>query len=289
MTRSPQELRELARAATEASDSQLMKLVCTLDAMPRRGNADTLLDPVRTRLRRLQPPRPVNLPRLLFLPLDALVVPSRDWRPDRGQVPRTAIRPLAAAVAAANPGLADEVRLAGHTLERLERVGPLGDRLWLAAAALPSVIPADAAATGLPAAAWKEIMATCRLAWRHGPALWRLRLAGLQGPPEALARPLLLSVAADGHAALSQALVMSLPFAAQPSLLAATAASLGHQVSPIGEQALERFIAQVKVELELDSAIKNVHKCDHGCRNAHFVRGRSLCGHAPEASSAPRP
>jgi hypothetical protein len=253
VTRAPETLRELLSATAQASDSQLMKLVRTLDAMPRRGSADDLLRPVRPRLRTLQPPRPLTLSRLLFLPLDPLLVSPCDWRPRRGQVPRSAIAPIAAAVAAAAPVLAAglQAELAGLSLDALHLVAGLGRRLWPAAAALDLPVPVPGwKDTGLPAAACAEVLSTSRAIWRHGAGLWRLRMEGPQGPPEASARPVLQGVLADGGEALGLALATVLPFAAQPSRLAGAAAALGGGAAPAADRALESFIAALDPGLE---------------------------------------
>lgn len=262
MTRSPEALRELARAATQASDAQLMRLVRTLDAMPQRGQADDLLQPVRRRLRGLRPPRPLNLPRLLFLPLDPLLVPPRDWRPGRGQVPRSAIGPIAEAVAAASPELAGPLRLAleGHTMDgtapaSLGLVSCHGERLWSAAAQLDPGRPMPGwAETGLPAAARAEILATCGILWRQGARIWRLRIEGPLGPPEASARSVLGDLAREEPAALGLVLAATMPFAAQPTRLAVIAATLGGTsgggASPAADQALDRFIATLDPALD---------------------------------------
>lgn len=251
MTRAPEAMRELARATAQASDGQLMKLVGALDAMPVRGQADDVLRPVRARLRALQPPRPLNLARVLFLPLDPLLVSAASWRPGSGLVPRSAIAPLAAALAAAAPALANEMRAAllGRRLEELHLVGGLGRRLWPAAAALawPHPVPGWAE-TGLSVAACAEILDTARALWRHAEGAWRLRMEGPLGPPEALARPILQRAAAEGAGSLALLLAAALPFAALPSRLAAIAAAL--RAAPVAEQALERFLQGVSPELD---------------------------------------
>ncbi|HZH47168.1 MAG TPA: hypothetical protein VEY31_11095 [Roseococcus sp.] len=256
MTRAPEALRELARAAVEASDAQLIKLVRAVDALPERGAVDALLQPVRERLRALQPRRPLNLPRLLFLPLDPLVVAPRDWRPGAGQVPRSAIAPLAAALAASVPGLAAEigVRLAGHGVDAVHLIGREGTRLWQAGAAFDPRGPVPGwGDTGLSDAAHVEILALARAVWRHAGGLWRLRLEGPRGPPVSLARDVLREAAAEGPPMLGLALTVTMPFAAQPSRLAMVAAGLtcavrqggGPAVPPalVAEQALDRVIA----------------------------------------------
>ena len=73
-------LHDVARTLNAARDEQLARVVAVVDALPARGAADTLIAPLRPRLATLRPTRPLNLTRLLFTPLDPLIVPSAEWR-----------------------------------------------------------------------------------------------------------------------------------------------------------------------------------------------------------------
>ncbi len=253
-------VRELARTAVQASDAQLLRLVHMLDTMPSRGQADLILAPLRPRLRRLRPPRPLALMRLLFVPMDAVLVPARDWRPGRGQVPRTALPPLAAALEAQHLAVFAQAQqaLAGRTMADHHLISEWGGKLWLLAGeSLTARPPPGWEQTGLPESAYASVALICRTLWRYGPMLWRLRLAGPDGPPEALARPVLRGVAADGPEALGVALAALLPFAAQPGALTQMAAAMGRQLSAIADQALDRFLADTPPTLapeELEAA-----------------------------------
>src|SRR5689334_24255463 len=93
VARSPKaEIREVARGLASARDEQIMQVVAMVDAMPNRGPADQLIAPLRPRLARLRPPRPLRFARLLFLPLDPLIVPAARWRAEQPTIPRTVIR-----------------------------------------------------------------------------------------------------------------------------------------------------------------------------------------------------
>jgi hypothetical protein len=83
------------RGLQSARDDQVMKIVGLIDALPRRGALDKLLDPLRPRLARLHPPRPLTFPRLLFRPLDPLIVDDAAWREGEGTLPRGLLLPLA--------------------------------------------------------------------------------------------------------------------------------------------------------------------------------------------------
>ena len=94
-------IREVSRGLVQARDEQILRVVTMLDAMPHRGEADQVLAPLRPRLARLRPPRPLRFARLLFLPLDLLIVPAGRWRFEHLTIPRTAIPPIAAMVESA--------------------------------------------------------------------------------------------------------------------------------------------------------------------------------------------
>ena len=72
-------IREASRGLVEARDDQVAQIVAMVDAMPDRGAADHLIAPLRARLARTRPPRPLRFARLLFLPLDPLLA-SSVWR-----------------------------------------------------------------------------------------------------------------------------------------------------------------------------------------------------------------
>ena len=91
-------IREVIRGVHDARDEQILKVVAMVDAMPNRGNADQILAPLRDRLARLRPPRPLRFARLLFMPLDPLIVPAARWRPAQPAIPRTVILPFSSMV-----------------------------------------------------------------------------------------------------------------------------------------------------------------------------------------------
>src|SRR5918993_3946884 len=86
----------LGQAVTRADDVALGRVVALLDGLKDRGEADELLARARHRLQGLRPPRPLAFTRLLFVPLDGVIVPPSKWRRGEGQVPRSALPALAA-------------------------------------------------------------------------------------------------------------------------------------------------------------------------------------------------
>lgn len=146
-------IREVTRGLAAARDAQILQAVAMVDAMPERGAADEIVAPLRSRLARLRPPRPLRFARLLFLPLDPLIVPAQRWRPGDPGIPRTAIPVLATAVEEGLGTLGQQISalISGRTTAETEVIESAGALLWPAAAAClhPAPIPRDWARTGL--------------------------------------------------------------------------------------------------------------------------------------------
>ncbi len=111
-----------------AADAQIARVVAMVDAMPQRGSADALIAPLRPRLAALRPSRPLSFTRMLFTPLDPVIMTTTQWRTTCVGVPRSALSPLSAAISAALPqALAQWSRGGGSPEAQSE--------LWAAAAA----------------------------------------------------------------------------------------------------------------------------------------------------------
>jgi hypothetical protein len=249
----PKSLRDLGHAARQATDNQIIKLVSMVDAMPERGAADAILGPVRARLKHLRPERTLNVSRLLFLPLDAVLLNARDWRPVPGQVPRTAIAPLLQALRSTEPRVfqAVEDALARQSLRNGHLVSELGAALWIAAArSLPDRPPAGWAEAGLPAQGFPFIAQTCRPLWRHGPALWQLRLAGADGLREQDLRIAFRAIAQDGPEVVGIVLSALLPYVVNPAQMIAIVGGLDRSLAGIAEQVLDKYLAGISPDLD---------------------------------------
>src|SRR5271154_5358190 len=146
-------IREVSRGLADARDEQILKVVAMVDAMPDRGAADQLIAPLRGRLAQLRPPRPLRFARLLFMPLDPLIVPAPRWRAEQSTIPRSAIPSLAAAVATGlGPvGQKGAAVIEGRTTWDADVIAAAGARLWQPAAELlaDAKQPPDWEATGL--------------------------------------------------------------------------------------------------------------------------------------------
>jgi hypothetical protein len=150
------EIRTVRRELTGAADERVLAVVRFVDALPERGRADELLMPLRDRLKDLHPPRPLRLARVLFTPLDPLIVSPAQWRPGTPALPRSIIAPISAAVrrdlgdmtAAIDDILQDTAR------PERARVVAAGAILWRAAATYlrGAAMPPEWVMTALPAA-----------------------------------------------------------------------------------------------------------------------------------------
>ncbi len=246
------ETRQLRAALACAPDEALARVVARLDALPQRGEADALLDPVRPRLRRLRPPRPLRLARLLFLPLDPVLVPPCGWRPGVVEVPRNAVVPIADAVEAALGPAATEIGRAGEagSTTDLALAGELGARLWPAAGALPLPTPPPGwRLAGLSPEAAPAILALCCAVWRNAPLLW----AALHqdGPPEAASRAAFAAFAREGAGPLEAGMRLLLRQAAAPVSVVSTALGFLPALASTAERALHEALGRDLEEIAL--------------------------------------
>lgn len=158
---SGRDIRELGRRLADAPDAEVARAVAVVDQLSRRGGADQLIEPLRPRLPRLRPPRPLHFTRLLFLPLDPLIAPPLRWQPHLPNIPRTALGPLAATVRAGlgAEAAAIDAAIRGVFSHHVEAVIRAGDQLWPRAAALLSAAPPPVgwAETGLGVAVYEML------------------------------------------------------------------------------------------------------------------------------------
>lgn len=132
------EVRALRYRLHDADDVTMLKVLSLLDQAADPAANETLLAPVRARLAAIRPLRPLRFERLLFMPLDPVIVPARDWRAGEPTLPRTAIAPLSGLVRA---GLGEEAALFDRLLQgrdtgEYDLITRVGASLWPAAAGL---------------------------------------------------------------------------------------------------------------------------------------------------------
>jgi hypothetical protein len=252
-------IREVSRGLAEARDAQILKVVAMVDAMPNRGAADQLIAALRGRLAQLRPPRPLRFARLLFLPLDPLIVSAARWRVEQPTIPRSAIPSIAASVATDLGAVGRKVTamIEGRTTQDLEVVATAGAELWLAAAQLlaDAKQPADWETTGLGAQLLKPLARRIAALLFQAERLHRWTSDAAQGlaPPEAHQVQAMLENAIrrdpDTQPMIIALLLARIPEVAPVLLRVATA--LGQRGGTVmrhaGDQAADMLLKQLEV------------------------------------------
>jgi hypothetical protein len=159
------EMRSVRRELAGADDTRVLQVLRYVDGLADRGQADGLLAPLRDRLRRLRPARPLRFARVLFMPMDPAIVSTRDWRAGAPQLPRSAIAPIVAMVRRAQPELLlpfDAIINDSNQAESV-RARNGGSMLWTPSAALLRTAepPPEWREAGLPPAAFRALAAGC--------------------------------------------------------------------------------------------------------------------------------
>lgn len=159
------QIRALQHDLLGARDQQILRVVGMVDKMPRRGDADEFIAPLRPRLAFLRPMRPLNFTRLLFQPLDSMIVAPTAWRRDTIGLPRSALMPLAAIVRGhlGDAAAAFDQALSGLTADHETEIRQIGPDLWSAGAVALAGTPAPPGwteETGLSAADFTGIIGT---------------------------------------------------------------------------------------------------------------------------------
>ena len=259
ITRSPNPaIREVARSLAAARDAQIMQVVAMVDAMPHRGPADQLIAPLRGRLARLRPPRPLRFARLLFLPLDPLIMPAARWRAEQPTIPRTVIPVLAAAVEAVlgETGQTIAAMIDGRTTEDTAVIDAVGALLWDQAGAwlLEAPLPAGWDTTGLSVQMHKPLSRRIGALLIQADRLRHMAADAGQGlvPPEAGAVQALLIAAIECEPDV-QPMLITLLLARIPEcgpVLLRVATILGNRggilLRHAGEQAADTLLDQLE-------------------------------------------
>jgi hypothetical protein len=241
---SGRDIRELGRRLAEAPDAEVARAVAVVDQLPHRGGADQLIEPLRRRLAQLRPPRPLRFTRLLFLPLEPLIVPPPRWQPHLPTIPRSALTPLAATVRA---GLGAEAAAIDALIRALsahqtEAVARAGDLLWPRAAGLLAAapLPVGWAETGLNVALYPALARRIGAVLTQAPLLRELVAeadAGIASPRLAPIQAMLADVRARCPDALTMLITLLL---AKLPQLAALLAEIAPELGPSGETALRQ-------------------------------------------------
>jgi hypothetical protein len=248
------EIRALNRHLVSAQDAKVLKVVAMVDALPQRGQADALIAPLRPRLAQLRPRRPLNFGRLLFTPLNAVIVPGPRWRRGAPAIPRTALPSLIAQIEQADPTLPTECAagLVGASADDTRLIRRVGNRLWPAAAAIFSGAQPPIgweAESGLAAADHAAIAGAAALVLAHAPAI--MELAASEAPEASVITSMLQHAArvpAGAMGVLIGVLLNAAPGLAAPVLAATTAHAA--PIDAAGRAATERAVEAVLEQID---------------------------------------
>ena len=257
-------LRALIRQIAAATDSQMLRILATVESAADRREADALISPMRPRLNVLRPPRRLRIRRLIFYPLDPLILPPHRWRPGMPSIPRSILAPVAEAITASMPDTVARVEalLADRTTADMGLIRATGSVIWPgAAAALDSASPpASWRDTGLAAVHYRTLAPAMAALLRQAAAIETLILSALPGllpPPTDAGHAILRGVEGEHPRALPALfvlLMMRLPDPAAlfalprgdpltPRLSAARAEAAGFLLERIGREGADAWVA----------------------------------------------
>ena len=210
-------VREVVSCLDNAKDEALARVVAIVDALPIRGAADALIAPMRPRLALLRPARPLSFARLLFTPLDPVIVTPSGWRRGKLGIPRTIIVPIAMQVRRelADTATAIEASLVGCTTNDRHAILQAGEILWRAAAELLARLPMPSdwpSVTGLSEADHAVLARACTIVLTPAATTERI-IAGLcdgEAPDAATLREILVGTVSAGPLEVSTLLAVLL-------------------------------------------------------------------------------
>ena len=238
-------IRSLKPGLDQASDDQIVRVTALVDRMPERGAADELLVPLRPRLAQLRIPRVLNFSRMLFLPLDPLIVPPSRWQLGQPAFPRSALAVLSRVVhgAMGEAARAVDVALAGHTSGEPGPIAQFGALLWPAASRIlaQAIAPADWPKTGLTPGAFKPIAREVAGLLRHAVVLHAIAARPEEATREQVQR-LILTASAAGDEVRTMLTILLLTQTSRPDLV------LGATPRPNGDRAA----TDIAVDLVID-------------------------------------
>jgi hypothetical protein len=206
-----------------ADDGKVRQIAALLDLSPENQMLRTILDPLRPRLAALRPTRVLRFTRLLFLPLEDLIVPPAVWRPGQASIPRSILKAMAKIVLSelGRELGAIEQMIEGHNTSDTQVITHAGKALWGCAADIlvRAPLPADWAETGLRPANFSLLARAIATVLRKAVALRCLLLdaeLGVLEPDDAAVYKVISDLAgepAEGSAMLFKLLLAQLPHA----------------------------------------------------------------------------
>jgi hypothetical protein len=257
-------MRTLRDELHQADDQKIRQVTAILDEVSNATGKQAILDPLRGRLGSLKPVRPLRFVRLLFMPLDPVIVPASEWRPGDATVPRTVLTVISRLVRAGMAAEASviDTMIAGHKADALQIITEAGDVLWPRAAEILAVspVPVDWPDTGLRPALFPPLAAAIAAVLRRASRLRHLSRDGDVGVLEADRRIIeeILQVSADeapdGLAMIAQLILLQSPWAASV-LRQIASARLNAAERSVWQQGLVRGTERVLVQMERPSGL----------------------------------
>ena len=251
-----QQVRDVVAGLVQARDAQISRVVAMVDDLPERGEADALIAPLRARLAHIRPARPFSFTRLLFSPLDPVIIPGVRWKRGEVGVPRPALEPLGQAMKAILPAMEEALEPSACRVAPDDRaaIAALGGALWpAAAAAFESVAPPAnwTQASGLVTADFAPLARVVGAVLREAPEIEQLA-AARSAPGDAPIRGILTRTGPSGSMALATMVSVLLSRMPVPSRVLALASEImvaGGTRSPAADHAVEHTLACLQASL----------------------------------------
>jgi hypothetical protein len=239
--------KELRKSLISAPDTKIAKVVRMVDALALRGPADDLIKPLRITFAHAMPARPLRFSRLLFLPLDRMIVQPSKYRLGQGQVPRTSIAPIARAVNAAMSGAERiEEMIADQNVDNDAVIAEAGPMLWNEAGKIIAEMitcPEWDRETSLPDPTWREIRTTFSGAMFIAERIWGDDPPGLRTELDVL--ELLRDVEENMRSAMPAILSLLLSLNHSTSLVLAAAARHSNVTNAMSNAAVAQAVEEI--------------------------------------------
>ncbi|MCA3350728.1 MAG: hypothetical protein INF97_09060 [Roseomonas sp.] len=236
----------LAANLSNASDENLLRIMAMIDRLADRSQLDTLLTDVRPRLAQLRPPRPLNMMRLLFMPLSGALVDRAAWRQDPASIPRAALRPIFSLLRDLPHGPLTEVEAAPSQalFTDLDLVERLGSPVWASAARLCEKITPGSrwADAGFTPEDFRSMMRLAAGVWRHAGPIWGVLRQGAAPVSADALRAALSGPAGEGPDVFRAAFRTLLLASGNVANFTALTAGMPPGASEVVIQALEEWI-----------------------------------------------
>jgi len=254
-----QAVRALRHELRGADDQKVTRITGVLDELSDPTINQSLLDPFRDRLATLKPVRPLRFSRVLFVPLDPLIVAGRAWRLGEPSIPRTVLASISSTVRAecGSEAAAFDQLIAGRRADMVQAITLAGDVIWPRAAEVLAMAPppVDWGATGLAAAVYPPLARIIASVLRRARQLRRLARDGGDGGPEAddkAMKAILQDIArepAESRIMITRLILLQAPHAA-PALRRFLSSSQDQAEKASLQHALARGTEQVLAAME---------------------------------------